>query len=46
MGKYDLSIKQLIEMKENRLKRLRSKHFDLLSYERALKNVMETLKKQ
>ena len=41
--KYDFNLKQLIELKEERLGELRSKHFDILSCERALKNAENKL---
>ena len=41
--KYDFNIEQLIRLKEERLAELRSKHFNVLSCERALKNAENRL---
>ena len=43
LTKYSFSVEQLIQLKEKRQKQLRSKHFDLLSCERALKNAENKL---
>ena len=43
LTKYSFSVEQLIQLKEKRQKQLRSKHFDLLSCERALKNAENNL---
>ena len=41
--KYDFDLKQLIELKEERLGELRSKHFNVLNCERTLKNAENKL---